>query len=100
MGNEFCKGCQDNCFSGLLEQDFSNPNKPEENIIYKNTDYINTRTTPSILYTNNQINETRYNNYINKRSSRIYNNIDRKKLNDIILNYHVRILTKYFRKFK
>ena len=83
MGNEFCKGCQDNCFSGLLEQDFSNPNKPEENIIYKNTDYINTRTTPSILYTNNQINETRYNNYINQRSSRIYNNIDRKKLINI-----------------
>ena len=23
MGNEFCKGCQDNCLSGLLEQDFS-----------------------------------------------------------------------------
>ena len=56
MGNEFCKGCQDNCLSGTLEQDFSNKNKPEENIIYQNTDYINTKTNTSILYTNNQIN--------------------------------------------
>ena len=100
MGNEFCKGCQDNCLSGTLEQDFSNKNKPEENIIYQNTDYINTKTNPSILYTNNQINENGYNNYINLKTSRIYNNIDKKKLNDIILNYRVRILTKYFRKFK
>ena len=36
MGNEFCKGCQDNCLSGALEQDFSNKNRPEENIIYRN----------------------------------------------------------------
>ena len=40
MGNEFCKGCQDNCLSGTLEQDFSNKNKPEENIIYQNNIYF------------------------------------------------------------
>ena len=37
MSNEFYKGSQDNCFSGVLNQDFSNNNKPKESIIYRNT---------------------------------------------------------------
>ena len=57
MGNEFCKGCQDNCLSGMLEQNLSNKKKPEENIIYINSEYMNDKTSPSILYTQNQIND-------------------------------------------
>ena len=101
MGNEFCKGCQDNCLSGALEQNFSSNNRPEENIIYKNTDYINNKSTPSILYTQNQISENRTEIYINQSKPRVLTNtIDKNKLNNIIINYHVRILVKYFRKFK
>lgn len=101
MGNEFCKGCQDNCLSGALEQNFSSNNRPEENIIYKNTDYLNNKSTPSILYTQNQISENRTEIYINQSKPRVLTNtIDKNKLNNIIINYHVRILVKYFRKFK
>ena len=103
MGNEFCKGCQDNCLSGALEQDFSNKNRPEENIIYRNSEYANNKTTSYILYTQNQItdNNNKSENYMLQKTPRIYNNtIDKKKLNEIIINYYVRILVRYFRKFR
>ena len=100
MGNEFCKGCQDNCLSGLLEQDFSKKNMPEENIIYINSEYMNDKTSPSILYTQNQLSN---NNsvYIKGPLRRVNTTtVDKKKLNNIILNYYAKILVKYFRKFK
>ena len=97
MGNEFCKGCQDNCLSGLLEQDFSNKNRPEENIIYINSEYMNDKTSPSILYTQNQIID---NSRIDTLRRINTTTVDKKKLNNIILNYYAKILVKYFRKFK
>ena len=101
MGMEFCKGCQDNCLSGVLEQNFSNKNIPEENIIYKNSEYTDNKTSPSILYTQNQINENNHEININLNSPKVLTNkVDKKQLNLIIINYYVRILVKYFRKFK
>ena len=101
MGNEFCKGCQDNCLSGMLEENLSTKNKPEENIIYRNSEYMNSRTA-SYFYTQNQITDNnKYDFYITQKTPRIFtNSIDTKKLNDIKMNYYVRILVKYFRKFK
>ena len=101
MGNEFCNGCKDNCLSGALEQDFSSKKKPEENIIYINSEYFNTKTASNIFYTQNQITENKSEIYINPKMPRIYNNtIDKRKLNDIIINYNVRKIVKCFRKFK
>jgi hypothetical protein len=94
MGNEFCKGCQDNCLSNALEQNFSYNNRPEENIIYKNSEYMENKTSNSILYTQNKTENYGLN------TQRINNNtIDKKKLNNIILNYHAKVIIKYFRKF-
>ena len=114
MGQDFCNGCEDNCLSNL-EGDLSKQqsiNKPEENLIFKNSEYNDNRTSPSILYTQNKINDTSknieaidYNNnnyYINKMNYPfIFNNcIDKKKLYEIIFNYRIKLLIKYFRKFK
>ena len=47
------------------------------------------------------ISENRTEIYINQSKPRVLTNtIDKNKLNNIIINYHVRILVKYFRKFK
>ena len=101
MGMQFCKGCQDNCLSGVLEQNFSSKNIPEENIIYKNSEYTNNKTSNSILYTQNQISENNHEITINLKSPKIFTNtVDKKQLNQIIIDYYVRILVKYFRKFK
>lgn len=101
MGNEFCKGCQDNCLSNALEQDFSNNNRPEEHIIYKNSEYFENKTSPSILFSQNPIGDNnKSENYILNTQKMTTNGIDKKKLNNIILNYHANILIKYFRKFK
>ena len=96
MGQDFCKACENNCLSNL-EGDLSNNqlnNKPEEHIIYKNSEYTDNKTNPSILYTQYQINDNyKDNKYLTKR---IYNNkmnyphilnnsIDKKKLNELFL---------------
>jgi len=69
-----------------LEQDFSNKNRPEENIIYRNSEYTNNKTTSYILYTQNQITDNnKSENYMLQKTPRIYNNtIDKKKLNEIL----------------
>ena len=112
MGQEFCNGCEDNCLSNNLEGNFSNKqffNKPEENIIFKNSELTENKTNPSILYTQNQINDNNKNSedtcklyYYNKmKYPYIFNNsIDKNKLNEIIFNYRINLLIKYFRKFK
>ena len=104
MGQDFCKGCEDNCFSDILEGNLSNSqlsNKPEENIIFKNSEYTENKTNPSILYTKNYINDNIKDNENKTINPYILNNdIDKKKLNEIILNYRIKLLIKYFRKFK
>ena len=112
MGQEFCKGCEDNCLSNDLEGNFSNKqffNKPEENIIFKNSEFTENKTNQSILYTQNQINDY---NKKNENSYKLYyqnkmkypyiinNSINKNKLNEIIFNYRINLLIKYFRKFK
>ena len=111
MGQDFCTACENNCFSNL-EGDLSNKqlfNKPEENIIYKNSEFTDNKTNPSILFTQYQMNENyketenQIKNYYNSKMKypHIFNNsIDKKKLNEIIFNYRIKILIKYFRKFK
>lgn len=111
MGQDFCKACENNCLSNL-EGDLSNKqiiNKPEEHIIFKNSEYTDNKTNPSILYTQYQMNDnfkdndTLSKNYYNKRMKYPYilnNTIDKKKLYDIIFNYRIKLLIKYFRQFK
>lgn len=111
MGQDFCKACENNCLSNL-EGDLSNKqmfNKPEEHIIFKNSEYTDNKTNPSILYTQYQLNEnykendTLSKNYYNSRMKYPYvfnNSIDKKKLYDIIFNYRINLLIRYFRKFK
>ena len=112
MGQDFCKGCEDNCLLNDMEGDFSKNqyNKPEENIIFKNSEYTDNKTNQSILYTqhlnsNNKSIEYLYKDpkyYNNKmRYPFIFNNsIDKKKLNKIIFNYRIKLLVKSFRQFK
>lgn len=116
MGQDFCKGCEDNCLLSDMEGDFSNKqyNKPEENIIFKNSEYTENRTNPSILYSPHQINDNNKSNekyFFKNSNSNYYNNkmnypfilnnsVDKKKLNKIIFNYRIKLLIKYFRKFK
>ena len=111
MGQDFCKACENNCLSSL-EGDLSNKqliNKPEEHIIFKNSEYTDNKTNPSILYTQYQLNDNIkdsenltkniYNNRMNYPHI-LNNTIDKNKLNEIIFNYRIKILIKYFRKFK
>ena len=106
MGQDFCKGCEDNCLSDNLEGNFSNKqyfNQPEENIIFKNSEYTDNKTNPSIIYTQNYINDIKgTDSYINKTKNPyiLDNSIDKNKLNEIIFNYRIKLLIKYFRKFK
>lgn len=101
MGNEFCQGCKDNCLSGALEQNFASRNKPEENIIYRNSEYMASKTASCMMYTQNQITENKSEIHINPKLTRVFTDFnDKKKLNDIIVKYYVKILVKYFRKFK
>ena len=109
MGQEFCSGCEDNCLSNL-ENDFSNNNnmnKPEENIIFKNTDFY--FPTNQSLLTQNKIDDVKNTEtcdeipyYINKMNHPYMFNkdVDKKKLYEIILKYKIILLIKYFRKFK
>lgn len=75
MEMKFYKGCQDNCLLGVLEQNFSNKNMPEENIIYKIYEYTNNKTSTSILYKHDQINENNYEININLNSAKVLTNI-------------------------
>ena len=90
MGQDFCTACENNCFSNL-EGDLSNKqflNKPEENIIFKNSEFTDNKTSPSILYTQYQMNENyketenQIKNYYNNKMKypHIFNDsIDKKK---------------------
>ena len=107
MGNEFCKGCEDNCLSDNLEGNLANKpffNQPEENIIFKNSEYTDNKTNPSIIYTQNYINDNikGCDNYtIQTNNPYLFNNsIDKIKLNEIIFKYRIRLIIKYLRKFK
>ena len=112
MGQEFCSACENNCLSNI-EGDFSNKynkqNKPEENILFKNNEYMENKTNFSIYFTQNKINNAKVtdlnddnSSYINKISRPyIFNeSVDKNKLFDIILKYKINLLIKYFRKFK
>ena len=110
MGQDFCSGCEDNCMSNL-EGDFSNGNnnnKPEENLLFRNTDYYCMKSNTSLL-TQNKINDVKNTEfydentyYINRMNlPYIFNkDVDKKQLYEILLKYKIFLLIKYFRKFK
>ena len=114
MGQEFCNGCRDNCLS-TLEGNLSNRqfnNKPEQNFLFRQSDNIDDRTNPSILFTQNKIRDNmKYteiyddnNIYSNNKAYNppcvMNNSIDKRKLYEIIFKYKIQLLIKYFRKFK
>ena len=99
MGNDFCKGCQDNCLNNM-DQNFSNSAyqiKPEENIIFRNSEYTdNNKTSNSVIIPKD---EKYYLNRINNIKT-INDSVDKKKLNQIILKYKIQIIIKSLKKFK